>query len=323
MRRALALLFALVGSLGATDTPAPAASSGWVFELLPKSLQKNPRLDVTILTEMTDAGRRLPQVDRAHPAYYVLQAGGYHARHQDVTGEKKLPPAELETIVQRALASAGYLPAAPEQGHPPSLVLIYTWGVHGEPLASDTMTPAALDRNLRERAALVGGEKFAARLLDLIRRNRELMDAQTSGLRLDVGTDQPAPPPVGAELFAFMNPVERFRQESPKNAFLLEQIRGDINFVVLSAYSVADLAAGQRTLLWRTRMTAGADGVTQLETLPALVRTGAAYFGRDMTEVATVNPRAHGEARTELGPIELVGYEENRPANPPAPPVKP
>ena len=60
---------------------------------------------------MTDAGRRLPPVDRARPAYYLLQAGGYHARHQDVAGEKKIPPAELETIVQRSLATAGYLPA--------------------------------------------------------------------------------------------------------------------------------------------------------------------------------------------------------------------
>lgn len=297
----------------AADAPPSAPDSKWVFDLLPKSLQKNPRLDVTILSELTEAGRKLSAVDPAHPAYYVLQSGGYHARNGDTVGEAKVAREEIDAFVRKSLAQAGYLSVDSAPGKRPSLVLTYIWGVHGEPLASETMSPGELDRNLRERATLVGGEKFAKKLLELVRRNSELMDAQTSGLRLDVGTDRPAPPPVGAELFAFMNPIERFRAESPKNATLLEQVRGDMYYVVVSAYDHDQLAQGQRVLLWRTRMTAGADGVAQTQAVPTLVRTAAAYFGRDMPEPATISPRTSGEGRTSFGPLEVIEADVRRP----------
>lgn len=308
------LVLALLTSAHASDRPAPEPDSKWVFDLLPKSLQKNPRLDVTILSELTDAGRKLPPVDTSQPAYYLLQSGGYHARNGDTVGEAKVANAEVDAFVRKSLAQAGYLPADPAQGRKPTLVLTYIWGVHGEPLASETMSPGELDRNLRERATLVGGEKFAKKLLDLVRRNSELIDAQTSGLRLDVGTDQPAPPPVGAELFAFMNPIQRFRAESPKNATLLEQVRGDMYYVVVSAYDHDAIAGGKRVLLWRTRMTAGADGVSQTQAVPTLVRAASAYFGRDMPEPSTISPRANGEGRTSFGPLEVIEADVRPPA---------
>jgi len=310
-----ALLACLCAALdcSAANPPPPDADSKWIFDLLPKSLQKNPRLDVTILSELTAAGRQLAPVDSAHPAFYVLQSGGYHARNGDTVGEANVAQEEVDAFVRKSLAQAGYLAADPAQGKKPSLVLTYIWGVHGEPLASETMSPGELDRNLRERATLVGGEKFAQKLLDLVRRNSELMDAQTSGLRLDVGTNQPAPPPVGAELFAFMNPVERFRAESPQNATLLEQVRGDMYYVVVSAYDHDQLAQGKRVLLWRTRMTAGADGVAQTQAVPTLVRTAAAYFGRDMPGPATLSPRTSGEGRTSFGPLEVIATDVPRP----------
>jgi hypothetical protein len=50
-----------------TDAIAPPEGfkePRWVFSLLPKSMQKDPRLDYTVITEMTPAGRKLPPGDQ-------------------------------------------------------------------------------------------------------------------------------------------------------------------------------------------------------------------------------------------------------------------
>ena len=38
-------------------------SPQWVFSLLPKSFQKNPLLELTVITETTEAGKKLPPVE--------------------------------------------------------------------------------------------------------------------------------------------------------------------------------------------------------------------------------------------------------------------
>lgn len=301
--------------LAADSAPPPASrstpkaeDSGWVFELLPKSMQKNPRLDVTVLTELTEEGRKRPAVDTAHPAYYVLHTGGYQPRNGEPPGEELLPAAAIDEFVRQSLASAGFVPAsgAPEQRA--SLALAYVWGTHGEPLDSEALSPQESAKNLRERAALVGGEKFAREVMELLRRSYEMRASASSGMALEVNGEA-APPPPQAVLHAFMNPIERFRSASPHNAFLLEQVRGDIYFVVVSAYDYDALAAGKRVLLWRTRMTAGAAGIAQATALPGLVRAAAAFYGKEMTEVATVTPRALREGKTTYGPLEVKDWE--------------
>ena len=52
--------------------PAKKESSDWVFSILPKSLQKNPRLELTVITEMTDAGKSWPPVSAGKPAYLTF-----------------------------------------------------------------------------------------------------------------------------------------------------------------------------------------------------------------------------------------------------------
>ena len=73
----VSLLF-LVPSLlfGADAAPKKESSSEWVFSLLPKSMQKNPRLELTVITEMTEAGKKLPPVSAAAPAYFELFTTG-------------------------------------------------------------------------------------------------------------------------------------------------------------------------------------------------------------------------------------------------------
>ena len=71
-------LLAGVSLVRAADkAAAPRDSANWVFELLPKAFQRNPRLNLTVITELTAEGKKLPDVSAQHPAYFLAQSAGY------------------------------------------------------------------------------------------------------------------------------------------------------------------------------------------------------------------------------------------------------
>lgn len=282
----------------AAPAPKRTADSQWVFSLLPKSFQKNPNLELTVITEMTDEGKKLPPVTPEHPAYYVAESSGYH-QLGDPSGEKKtVPQAEVERTLTKALARNGYHPAQlPAQ--PPTLAVFYTWGSHNILVEGDEENPALsgeqVARNLLDRAALVGGEKFAKELLELFNQ-ADAMNTAASG-HIAPGGQSPMTP----EMMAFADPIHLFRMRNPKNDFLLDQTADDIYYVVASAYDYPSLAQNQRHLLWRTRMTVAAKGVSQVDTLPTLIATAAPYFGRAMDEAETLIRRTVPEGKVEIG----------------------
>lgn len=293
----------LVGANAPAENAKTPQKSEWVFSLLPKSFQKNPRLEITVITEMTDAGRKLTPPTAQAPAYFeAFSPGPRHLGHSE-GNEVTLKPAEIERVLYRALATNGYLPARPP-AQPPSLLIIYTWGSHSLITESDSENPVfsgeQIARNLLDRAALVGGEKFAARLLDLFNQ----ADA------LSIAARAPAPP-GGESVFTpgmveFMNPVSQFKRSDPKNEFLVDQAASNVYYVVASAYDYASVAAKRRVLLWRTRMTVAADGVSQEQTLPTLVASAAPFFGRDMPEAEILSKRALREGTVEVGTPTVV-----------------
>jgi hypothetical protein len=280
-----------------------AEKSEWVFSLLPKSLQKNPNLDLTIITEMTELGKKLPPVSPDQPAYYITQSAGFHQMGESVSNEKSIAAAEVERILTHSLAANGYLPAKPP-AHPPSLVIIYTWGSHSLLREVDpenpSLSPEMVARNVLDRAALVGGEKFARHLLELF--NEADILAQSASV--------PTPPDGNAVLgqaqLDFLNPVSRFKNQSAKNEFLVDQAADDIYFVVASAYDYQSVTAQRKKLYWRTRMTVAAQGVSQPQTLPTLIATAAPFLGKDMAESEIVTRRPVPEGRVEIGTPTVV-----------------
>lgn len=291
----------------------PPDSSGWVFSFLPKSMQENPRLELTVITEMTPEGKKLPVVDDGHPAYYLAQTGGYHRTNDAHAGDKTLPADTIDAFIRRALATRGYHPASDTT--PPSLVLVYSWGVHTRPPDDEVLSSGQLATNLLDRAALVGGEKFrqefSALLTEMIAQEEAADSLSTRRQTVDGVAVEPV---VGADQLEMMNPMARFRRRDPKNDFLVEQVAGDVYYVVISAYDHAAITRNQRVLLWRTRMTVGAAGVAQTDSLPTLIRSAAPYLGREMTEPATLTPRTLREGRVELGPLII----KDDPTTPPA-----
>ncbi|MGC4111443.1 MAG: hypothetical protein QM747_13675 [Nocardioides sp.] len=301
--------FAAGSVLRAGETKPASTDSPWFFSLLPKSLQSNPRIDVTVMTEMTAAGRKLAPVDAEHPAFFVIQSGGFRQTQEAAVSPGLVAEQAIDGLVRRSLASQGYFPEAPEQGRHASLVLIYTWGVHTRPAVTETLSGDDLVRNLYTRASLVGGDKFAHDLLKLIEQSSAQADAAQPTNRTFPDGERVVPSVLGPEMMSFMNPIDRYRDASARNEFLLEQVGNDLYFVVVSAYDYATLVAGKRTLLWRTRMTAAMAGVASTDALPTLIKSAGPYFGRETTDVTVLTPRSSATGKVEYGPLQVKEWD--------------
>ncbi len=273
-------------------TPAESKTTHFVFSLLPKSFQKNPILDYTVISERTDAGRKLSPVSPDMPAYYVAFSAGFRQIGDTYYGEKTLTPDSVERLLAKSLKTNGYLPSD-GPAHPPSLLIIYSWGSHNRETLTES--PTEIEGSMLDAAALVGGDRFAQRMGKMIQE-----------------TDEMSGPP---ELVSFANPIHLFSLSGPKHDFMLTQALGDLYFVVASAYDYQSAASNQRILLWRSRMTVSSAGVNQERTLPALIASAAPYFGRDMAEPEVFMQRREGHV--EVGPLRVMDV------NDPTKPIEP
>jgi hypothetical protein len=266
-------------------TPSRLPGTGeFVFQLLPKAFQKSPQLEMTVVTEFTPYGRLLRPVSPNQPAYFVVQPGGYKQLGDTVGGEVPPPPADLERAMIKALATNGFLPAAPP-AHFPNLAVFYTWGSHNK--ISPEMAarfPLLAARHMLERATLVGGRQFMAGI------NR----------RLEFG--------------------DSILDHNERMDYLTDQADDDLYFMIASAYDYASLAQGKRQLVWRTSMTANARGVALRETILPLIATGASYLGRETDGPEIAMRRISREGRVIIGESVVVPDKETKtPPPPPAP----
>lgn len=319
--------FALVLASAPPLENTEARETKLTFNLLPRSLQRNPLVNQTVITELTAEGKKLPAPSASLPVYYVTESIGYR-RTGHSPDDRQLPKAEdLAASLQRALAVNGYLPATPAQ--PPKLLIVYFWGAHtnlesGSEAEGDTGIPDFDHKNLLSRAALVGGTKFAEELgqalaqQDLENNTRELA---TPALENDVSQMLASM----AVMISKNGPLGKFISRDTKTEQLFEAACADCYYVVASAYDYAAAAHGQRRLLWRSKMTLDADAVAMRDTLPSLILNAGKYFGVDMAEAATLSKRALGDGSVKVGPLEFKEYLA-QPGGPPdgeAPPPAP
>ena len=237
---------------------------------------------------MTAKGKEISRPSSQQPAYYVLQSAGYHSIGHGSPG-KDIPREDtLAPVVQRGLKSSGYLPASATE--PPSLLIVYTWGMHSSLESGDIG-----NANLLSRVALVGGERFARQLEGKLA-DQAVQDEMRASLAR-----------IGATLPEVADPFPIFLAESDRNRQLFEQASADCYYVVISAYDYATATRGQRQLLWRTKMTVDSGGVSMSDTIPGLITNAARYFGQDMTEAALFTKRL-SEERVKIGELEIKEY---------------
>jgi hypothetical protein len=237
----------------------------------------NTASDSTVITESTLGGRQIAAPTADRPAYVVTHSGGQHDFGQVPAGEKTPSAETLEQLVEQALGRLHYLRA--DASHPPSLLIVFSWGVHCSP-GDDFEDPGY--RNLLDRAALVGGRRFADELKKILEQNETLAAATSME---PFGAQMPGMRPMSAaSLFQHDSPIEAFRRRDLKTEYLLRQIADDCYYVVVTAFDYSSVASGKQQLLWRTKLTATARGASMATAIPALIANGAGYLGREMNE---------------------------------------
>lgn len=326
----VALLPNLVCAAGAAKEIVPESApkaekeSKFVFSLLPKSLQRNPRLSFNIFTEMTAEGRKLPKPTPQKPAYYISQAGGVYNGGIGAEHNTKGPPVEkLEALMKKSLAEGGYLPSE-NAAQPPTLVIIYHWGSHSFQPPSDVsdengqgnvpVPEVDIRKTLLDRAMLLGGAKFARDVADAMQQVDQKATMQRSFVAAP-GAD------FGGSVAEMMpDPFDQLRQRSPEMDRLVDELFSSSFFVIASAYDYAALVKGQRHVLWRTKMTVNSLGVNMLETVPPLIASAGPYFGHETETPVVINKRVSRDGKVEVGTPTVV--PENAPPAKPATPAK-
>ncbi len=267
------------------DLPPPVpgddVAKGWTFEALPRAFQKDPLVDMTVITEMTALGRKQPPVTPAHPAYYAATIGPPLEEGQPDGNTHPLSSDVVQAGMQRALAANGFLPANAD--HPPSLGIIFAWGTYNR-IPINHVDPG--NKNVVARALLVGGEKFAGEFQHAIELDQAMMEAGT---------------PLGPN-----SHFRQFRRRDAKTEQLVNQARGEIYFIVASAFDYAAIARREKLLLWRSRLTVDTRGVSMADTLPELMESSAPFLGRNMPESALLKRHADRNGQVEVGPLKVV-----------------
>ncbi len=234
-------------------------------------------MNSTAITESTDVGRQIAAPTADRPAYVVIHSGGRHDFGSAIAAKMAPAPETIDHQVESTLAGMHYLRA--DASHAPSLFIVFSWGIHG------VSGESYLDpdyRNVLDRAALVGGNGFAGELKKVLNQTKAFADATPEGRW---GPQQAGMKPTNAaSFFQSANPFEIFRRRDQRTENLLVQLSNDCYYVVISAFDYSTMGQGKSQLLWRTKLTAAAPGISMADAIPSLIANGGGYFGRSMTE---------------------------------------
>jgi hypothetical protein len=78
-------------------------------------------------------------------------------------------------------------------------------------------------------------------------------------------------------------------------------------------FDYAAFQQGNHRLLWRTKMTANARGVSMKETLPPLIATAAPYFAREMPGPEALQRHIIRGGQVDIGQATVVEYLDSTP----------
>ncbi|HVU36516.1 MAG TPA: hypothetical protein VHE61_23960 [Opitutaceae bacterium] len=325
-------------AVAATRPPPPPEKprSQFVFSLLPKSFQKHPSLDFHVITEMTPAGRKLPEPAPGHPVYYLEQAGKFtQLGHNAPANEHPPAAADLTRGMERALAESNYLPATPKTALP-AIVVVFNYGSFArfstdaydfqqmsemEDLFANADPSQATPGDFLQ----TGEDRDADSLLPIVLstpeartdvlQRAELIGGDKFAAELAKALNQEASykqaqPAMGMPQIEATSPFHQFMNENASTMDLVEESFSSCYFVIASAYDYAAMRHGRRILLWRTKMTVNSMGISMGESLPSLVLSAGPYFGRDMTEPVTLSRKIDRQGEVKLGTPRVIDYSE-------------
>lgn len=351
MRIVLALLAALgaTGLSGADVALSPNSRSGpkWVFQLLPRSLQRRPELEIWVFTEQTPRGLQLPAPSPDEPMYFVAESGGYHSRGEAVA-EKPPTAGALGRVLRSTLHSQGLLPA--DEAHPATLLLVYTWGSHNReiiagqvrgganPMGYDDSWNRGTNATNSDYLSSLASDAMTSRLgaqtriptwnvvnwdddrpaamskSDQVERAALLVgDSFARQFRQDVASLPEDDGPDGPAMGQLLTSARRH----PRGGFLARTINQSLYFTVVTAYDARRLSDGRREALWRTKIAVTSDGISLVETMPSMLLVAAPLMGRDTGAGALIQRRLDRRGNVVIGEPEVIGWESGEPEKSP------
>jgi hypothetical protein len=302
-------------SLAATALSS-AASEGshdtGVFSLLPKSLQKNPRLEFTVSGEVTAAGERTAPT-QTQSVVCIVQPGKFVQSGVGGNASNGPAPSGLLELMTSSLAQRGYVVTADAKPAPAQLI-VFNWGfssylppstVSDRTLEADVPLPGpALRRALLDRARLLGAEGFVREV------SAALAESETRAF-----VQQPMTAPngnggfIGTITDPAPSPFDQLRMKSREHQRLVDDLFSSSYFVIASAYDASALAKGEHVLLWRTKMTVNATAADAVQAVPALIAAAGPYFGVATPIPVTVSRQVADAAF--VGSAPLVSAEKH------------
>ena len=267
--RRCAGMLALVGLL------VPAAPAAGVLDwLFPR-----PELRVVTVTDTTPAGALRRPVSPAQPAYYVAVSAGFRDFGGIVAGEKAPPKEEVFRTMARVLARQGYLPAS--EAHPPSLLLLWTWGT----MNTDRVYSANPDDTEGRQV------------------NRRQLLRFMGAYKLGLVAREP-----GAAVFDPLLPGALFRDADQE--VLSDLATEDLYVAAIAAYDHAAAVRSEKVLLWTTKISAPSRGHAFAEVLPSMLALAGPQVGRETPRPVVVTAGERFKAEVKIGDPTVVGSGE-------------
>jgi len=294
-------------------------SDKWTFSLLPVGLQKNPQIEFTFVTEMTDEGRKLPEPSPANPVYYQSHSMGQRDVGDAYGGTKPIPYEALKAALDSSLANNGYRaidPKNPDPNHPISQVLILTWGMHnkidttmdiGDSLGDD-MTADDGSGNIGGADAGDGGgdggssfSGFSATEADTSARANLLSRAKIVG-------GQKFANEYAQALMEGSMAMRNFSQRDEKTEALVYSVQNECYYLLVTSLDADALRRNEKKILWTTTVATVSQGVSFIQTLPIMINNASWFFGRETNGAEIVLKNAYKKGKVTIGDAEVVEY---------------
>ena len=261
----------LAGALALFGAMAPAAAAAGVLDwLFPR-----PELRVVTVTDTTPVGALRRPVSPAQPAYYVAVSAGFRDFGGIVAGEKAPAKEEVFRAMARVLARQGYLPASAE--HPPSLLLLWTWGT----MNTDRIYSANPDDTEGRQV------------------NRNQLLRFMGAYKLGLVAREP-----GVGVFDPGLPGALFRDADQE--VLSDLATEDLYVAAIAAYDHAAAVRSQKVLLWTTKISAPSRGHAFAEILPSMLALAGPQVGRETARPVVVTAGERFKAEVKIGDPTVV-----------------
>jgi len=260
----------------------------FVFALLPCCANASNVWQINLVGDMYAAGREMPHPTPDKPVYYFPIVTGYSERGAKLAGKGEEPPPKKNMVHDLAVALAAQGYRVTQEIDVPAKASASSRSAETPPATVKALSPPPSLLlvfswgSLRPEKLGVGDDFTSNSPPQVLNQNQ--MIGLTAGKNFDSIVD-------------FGTRTEE----------IWDGVQDDRFFVMVSAYDfVVYNQNHKKVLLWVTKMSLPAAGVTMAEVMPALIKAGGPLFGRETIGPKILDVPNAREGRVEIGTPTVV-----------------